>query len=70
MCSKNKTIIRGRFMLKNSKRKKSIITLGLVGGLALLNIIPVYAGTQIYLVACNSNWSTGSGHISGTVDYE
>lgn len=27
-------------------------------------------GVNIYLSACNSYWSTGSGNISGTVDYE
>lgn len=139
-------------MLKKFKSKKSIITLGLVGALALINAIPAFAGTRqfynmtiraagrtselthrtketgdqyswvkitnmsgastvntrfkindsldatswcgisdgdtdwkqlnyedcgepgygigIYLAACNDNWSTGTGSISGAVDYE
>lgn len=27
-------------------------------------------GVSIYLSACNANWSSGSGNISGAVDYE
>lgn len=140
-------------MLKKFKSKKSIITLGLIGALALTNAIPAFAGTtrefydmsirayrgtseltkrtketdnqyswvqitdmsgaskvktkfkingtldatswcaikdgetkwqklnysncgkpgsgtSIYLSACNYDWSTGTGSISGAVDYE